>query len=101
MLVNCKCVTFAGAAASSSSIGAAPIAKPPIGIIGASGRFNLFFKISLSSDTSIKFNCVISETSFSIFGDAFFSTVDGCGIVIASAVVCVSRPAWFNTVLKF
>lgn len=53
-----------------SEAAAAGAAKAPIAIMGASGRFNLFFKRSLSSATSRSVKFVILETICSNLGEA-------------------------------
>lgn len=89
--------TALGATSSSCAGAAAPIANPPIGITGASGKFSLFFKTWLSSDTSRRLRVVISATIFSIFGDTGLSTPSGTGIDRGGGACATS---WRNITLE-
>lgn len=82
-------------------------ANPPMGMTGASGKFNRFFNRSLSCATSIRLRALMSLAILSIFGSTGLSAPDGgggCGrdddgveSVAAAALVDSTRRIMLNT----
>uniref|UniRef100_A0A7G3ACK5 Putative conserved plasma membrane protein n=1 Tax=Lutzomyia longipalpis TaxID=7200 RepID=A0A7G3ACK5_LUTLO len=80
------CTVLGAASSSSSSLGAAAIPTPAIGMNDASGRLSFLFSNPLSSDTSRRLRDAISLTIFTSLGFSGASVPSGGGIFSFSPV---------------